>query len=270
MKKVLILAGVHGNEKSAQLLAIELLHTELDFANLDITILPVVNPTGSLSHTREYVNKNTHDLNRINTYKTEEMIRNTIISEINKCDLLIDIHNSPNCGNFCLFDNIHDYSAEIALLSACNVEYAHWNSKNYVNKTVAKSQGKLAITYEFKGMIADKCDEYNKAKRDIMSILSAYNDNSNSALLDNTANTAVKRDICMLYAPSAGFVEYHNPVNTIVELSQPICTIYQSSYNFKLSEDILAPCRLKIIGYENEFVEAGSEIVLYLKEFVDV
>ena len=90
MKKVLIMAGVHGNEHSAQLLAIKLLNSNLKYENLQVTILPMVNPTGALSDVRNYVNKSTSDLNRINVYDSESEVRSNIINAISECDLLID------------------------------------------------------------------------------------------------------------------------------------------------------------------------------------
>ena len=100
-KKILILSGVHGNEKLPILLNYKLMKL-FDksilrlFNEFCIDILPVLNVYGYQKNTRK--NKNLVDLNRNNESKIKELeikvLQKLIISR--KYDLVIDVHGYQN------------------------------------------------------------------------------------------------------------------------------------------------------------------------------
>ncbi len=102
MKNILILSGVHGNELNAVKLGMMLKQEYSSDDNIDI--IPWVNESGLLANTREINDNSTDDMNRMGgeNFDSTKMMKEIKYTIVNWADLVIDIHNSPNCANFVL------------------------------------------------------------------------------------------------------------------------------------------------------------------------
>jgi len=97
--RTLLLSGIHGNEKTGQIVIAELLKKELSFSGT-LTIVPIANPTGFLKNTREESISGL-DLNRhffdANT-NTGTAIIETLTQLAKQHDFVIDLHNFTTEG----------------------------------------------------------------------------------------------------------------------------------------------------------------------------
>ena len=176
-KRILIIAGVHGNEHNAVLAACRLYHElsnetyESRRVKHDIRFLIGVNRWGLLANKREW-GKRTDvypdpmpedgeiDFNRVWTERQDPEIndsathmRQTIMAAIDSADVVIDVHNSPACDNMVLLNN-DDYVVDtIKFLNACHMpNYMVWESTTNTIKKWAIEHGKTAFTVELGGM----------------------------------------------------------------------------------------------------------------------
>jgi predicted deacylase len=116
-KRILIIAGIHGNEIAGPLAILKLLEdiikepTDL-YKKRDIRIITIANPVG-FAHQSRYTYSG-RDVNRdFKRFKTEEapVLRNVLLKY--KPDLLLSLHEGPQKGCFFIFRNtsenlVHD------------------------------------------------------------------------------------------------------------------------------------------------------------------
>ena len=184
LKNILIIAGIHGNEIGTISLAYDLIHTishtkkeELQtlFPDIrEITILPVANYEAMRSCKRDIVHT-TNDLNRgwfTDRYAT---IRTDILDEIEKADVVIDMHSSENCTELLYINSNSDHSIcrkMIGFAQYIGVDYAVTHSNNDTIKDFTNSTpGKIGITWEQKGLNRVYPEVNNRAHSKIMNIL---------------------------------------------------------------------------------------------------
>ena len=112
------MSGLHGNEKTGQLVITELLKQPLNFQGI-LTILPIANPTGFAQNTREEVVSGL-DLNRqFPTTSIDAGIPDNVrtISELTKQhDYVINLHNFSTAGLIQALSNHIGNSDHVATL----------------------------------------------------------------------------------------------------------------------------------------------------------
>lgn len=221
--KILILSGVHGSEQSAVICAKELQNYFSD--NDNITIIPQINKSGLLNNKRETdvisdLNRSLFDNNYIETI-------NELKYQISKHDIVIDIHNSPNCDNFVLLDS----DCNTRIIDACrklNIEYGVNPKGNQSIKTYANSQGKIALTYEFSPMISD-------GKHSLLKINKAIIDIAHLCEFDWKNSEPTKLDHILESSDYEGFTVYKSfPGDVVNGTACLVDDVPQNFENFKI------------------------------------
>jgi predicted deacylase len=164
-KNVLIIAGVHGDEIGTISLAYDLIHVirNMDRLNLlaqkfpflyKLTIIPVANYEGMRIGKRDVVHIN-NDMNRgWDTSRYASEIRQEIIDEIERADVVIDMHSSENCDSM-LYINSNDenHRKVIGFAEHLGLHYCVTNTKNDTIKSFVNTiPNKIGITWEQKGL----------------------------------------------------------------------------------------------------------------------
>jgi len=150
-KHILVISGVHGNEitpiYSTYLLGKNNSELLLDkFSN--IKILNAVNYSGILKNTREIANSYTDDLNRKFSNNKEEELEKILNEEIDKHDIIIDIHSSPDCCDFVLINQDLNANSYVEFCNKYNINYlTRYNSNNTIKKYCIE-KGKICFTVE--------------------------------------------------------------------------------------------------------------------------
>lgn len=182
-RKILVIAGVHGNEHNAVLAAYRVyqkfLHEQDEKCKVehDIRFILGVNKWGLLNNRREWGSRadvypesmpkdEPIDFNRVFTGNTEEhgsyesavLMRNKIMSAIDEADIVIDVHNSPVCENMVVINN-DEYAYDTAsFMEAINCRYMLWESQTATIKKYAIDHGKTGLTVELGGMTLGAMD----------------------------------------------------------------------------------------------------------------
>lgn len=183
-RKILIVAGVHGNEHNAVLAAYRLYdmfkreHDPKYRNKHDIRFILGVNKWGLLKNTREWASRadvhpdpilrdNPVDFNRVFTMnhvsgvEKEDAadIKRLIESAIDSADVVIDVHNSPACDNIVLLNNDEYAASTIKFLDEIHMpNYMVWESQTSTIKKYAIDHGKTGFTVELGGMTVSRTD----------------------------------------------------------------------------------------------------------------
>lgn len=152
--KVLLITGIHGNEERSQLIVKDFL-VKFDPELLDYSLIVYNFDTGF--NTRDvYFN-----LNRMDQIEKLNILANNILllkDNIQKSDIIIDIHNTPICEN------------KLLVTTESLETLPNWKtySDNYHNMVIwrlskfeslsefARKSGKISFTAEFGGMVANE------------------------------------------------------------------------------------------------------------------
>lgn len=257
MKNILILSGVHGNEYSAVGVGVKLKKYYDGVQN--ITVIPFANQKGLLAGTREIPNTHTTDLNRMfdSTHDTFESIKQLIDDH----DVVIDIHNSPDCAPFVLLNNDKHFRKLARWASLANTDYASRNSTANTIKKYCLGKNKLAVTYEFGDMT--KCTEHmlNKVLDDIKSLV----DFSSSCADYDMSHDSVaypKYELTSYVAHDEGYVERLCEIGRIIEVGETLFRVVDSDLN---EITYIATKCLKVMIWGENFVEDGSEVFHYIE-----
>jgi predicted deacylase len=175
-RKILVVAGVHGNEHNAVLAAYRVYQdflTETDEKcknDHTIRFLIGVNRWGLLNNMREWGTRadvypdpmpedKPIDFNRVfadenleNVEDSASIMRDTIKEAIKEADIVIDVHNSPACENMVLLNNDEYTYDTIAFIEAIHHRYMVWESQTSTIKKYAIDHGKVGLTVELGGM----------------------------------------------------------------------------------------------------------------------
>jgi predicted deacylase len=167
-RRVLVVCGIHGNEsqavKDVYYLKGHFKNTNMVNSNIWKITFVVANRSGLLANTREYQTDNkspTSDFNRSFPWKEEAQEKETIVEELKEevknNDIIIDVHNSPNCIPCVLVDwNGPRFDVICSMLKTMPresmftpvIRYSGVDSlKNYANNL-----GKFGFTVELGGM----------------------------------------------------------------------------------------------------------------------
>lgn len=166
-KNVLIISGVHGDEITPIYTVAYMLKNNLFKTKYikNLTIINGINISGIKKLTREVDYETSADLNRVlNNNKEQDYIRE-LTDNINKNDIIIDIHSSPSCTEFALID-IDEYT--MSLKNWCdksNVQCAFRYSGADTIKRYCLENNKPALTLEINMMkIIDFNSSFRTAK----------------------------------------------------------------------------------------------------------
>lgn len=183
-RKILVIAGVHGNEHNAVLAAYRvyqefLNETDEKLKNAHtIRFILGVNKWGLLKNQREWASRtDVHpvpipkdkpvDFNRVftldyatGTDKEEPFdLRLLIETAIADADVVIDVHNSPACDNIVLLNNDEYTASTVKFLNEIHMpNYMVWESQTSTIKKYAIDHGKTGFTVELGGMTVSRND----------------------------------------------------------------------------------------------------------------
>lgn len=263
--KILILSGTHGNEQSAVRVGLSLFEHYDNDSN--ITIIPFVNESGLYKNSRFVESSSTTDLNR-SFFEEEEFEKdyNKVVNDLKdiiKCyDVVIDIHNSPRCSNFCLIDEGLNRSHIVNLCRLAGVEYATRYSGGGTIKDYTNRLGKTGITYEFSGMSTlNSQKEQDLCRSDIINLVNIIqNDKKN-----NPSKLADKHYLKDIYCLESGFLELNFDINDIIKPGEQIGSILNEQntvINTIINE---FDTSIKIIVIGSTFVKRGASIMQVIK-----
>lgn len=262
LPKILVICGTHGNELSAVKMGIRLNKMFKSIENIDI--IPFNNKSALKNGTRESFQLiNNYDLNRT-LFSNENETHSEISEKLKECiknyDIIIDIHNSPRCGNFFLIDD-DSYKYELQQLALyAGVQYIIRSNTSNTIKKYCNQIGKLGFTYEFRGMdTGDNLHNINKAFRDILAFINNIADQQKFKIPEILPEYNLREVV----SHSEGFVDFYTNLNQICEKDSIIACIIDEMG--EIIQEIKAPYRCKVIIQGHEFAEDGS-IILYIIE----
>jgi len=154
-KNILILTGVHGDELTP--IYCGLLLRNYGFSDMKknfkkITILNAINIEGIKKNIREIPNINTDDLNRMFSNDYDGDLSEIIAEEINKHDIIIDIHSSPRCTEMILINQNEYANSYVDFIKSIDASYLLRYSSNNTIKRYCQDLGKISFTIELNGM----------------------------------------------------------------------------------------------------------------------
>lgn len=266
--RILVLAGVHGNEltamKSAELFTGNLKYKEDrwfdDVPFGSITILNYINMYGLIHNTRETGNlENPLDLNR--GYKESEDIRSIIKNEIKEADIVIDIHSSPRIINaMFLVDNGSKFPRK-SISKYCDLPIVVWNSNNSTIKSYAMSLGKLGLTLETNGMeIIDEESAWmafhalTNLLNNADTIWEEYKTESPLQYPEDKLFTYIKSDI-------SGFIEY--PSSKPYISPQDVIKVFSVGDRDHFLEYKIPERSFSVELHERDFINKGENLIGY-------
>jgi succinylglutamate desuccinylase len=146
---ILILTGVHGDEKTPLYLGWKLLTfvDRLKQSYNKLTIINAVNKVGIIQNTRELPNTHTNDLNRKFNNDSPDIFKE-LKSQIELHDVVIDIHSSPLCSEFILINQDEYANSYVEYALANDIKYLLRYSANDTIKSYCQELGKIAFTVE--------------------------------------------------------------------------------------------------------------------------
>lgn len=150
-KKILFITGIHGNEQKME--------TEFDLIK-DKLELPegteVTFATGiSLEKQMRNVSFNLNNLKDIEKLQKQHYKMKKLLEKIEEADIVLDLHNSPFCRDFCLVSLKQEelpIQRELGLFNT-KVPVLWRYSETETISNFARNKGKLAYTIEFGGMV---------------------------------------------------------------------------------------------------------------------
>jgi len=253
-KKVLILTGVHGNEYSAVKVGLQL--KKYFGLTKDVYVEPFANQLGLLHGTRDIPSTQTNDLNRM--FIDKNVTFETIKKLIDEHDIIIDIHNSPDCAPFVLLNNDKFLNNLSKWVNKSGVEYVSRNSTaNTIKKYCLKTE-KVGITYEFGDMTHCTREQEEKVFKDIVSLV------KNKKYLEfmNIDRKLPQQELLSFISHDYGYVERlckeGEELSSGDELFAVVNETERATYK--------AGTRMKVIIWNNNFVEDGSEVFQYIEK----
>lgn len=153
-KKILVLAGVHGNETTPLICIknlIDKFNCEYDKTFHNITLINCINRSGLIANTRNLQPiSNTEDLNR--KFMSNNNLDFSVLKEqLDLADIIIDIHSSPNCKELCLLNIDSKTNSYIEYLKNLSILYCcRYSSENTIKK-YCLDNNKIAFTVELNG-----------------------------------------------------------------------------------------------------------------------
>ena len=153
-KKALILSGVHGNELTSIYCSYMLEKLELNSDTISsITSISNINKNGIINNTRDVPSTFTNDLNRAfeNDIKISNL-RDHIKDSIDRRDIIIDIHTSPNCAEFVLLNQDENTNSYVDFCKKHDIPYAIRYSDAPTIKKFCLNKNKVVFTLELNAL----------------------------------------------------------------------------------------------------------------------
>ena len=160
-KKILIIAGIHGDESNAVNLLSKISRKyEINYTDIgQVTFLNAINTTGLKYNTREFQEEESKESNDLNRYFDDEVkedkiqIMEELSQYIKEHDLIIDIHNSPNVVIPSVVIALNEHAPfYIRKCVKLNIPYILHSNKNTIKKYADLTLGKEAYTIEVNQM----------------------------------------------------------------------------------------------------------------------
>lgn len=270
--RVLIIAGVHGNELTAMKSA-ELLVDYFEFCRENgayivedmhfssLTVLNYVNKYGLIHNKRESGHlENPFDLNR--GYNEPEDIRNLIKKEIDKADIIVDIHSSPRIIKaLFLVDNGSKFPRQY-IQDYCDLPVVVRNSTGGTIKSYAMSLDKLGLTLETNGMEVIDKESVKIAKSAIVELIThadkiweKYKEESPVSYPEDKLLTYIKSDI-------SGFIDY--PSSAPYISSSDTIKVYSIEDKNKFMEYHIPEGSFAVELHERDFINKGEDLIGYM------
>jgi predicted deacylase len=170
-KRILVIAGVHGNEltpvMSASILERYLTQDSPNYSEL--TVINFVNEQGIRDNTREMPIQN--DLNRM--FKSDNVdIFETLKENIDNSDVVIDIHSSPLCTDFVLINRDKFCNSYVNFCRSSDIYYVIRNSSNDTIKKYCLDNDKIGFTIELNKLDIVDINSAKNGARIILKLIS--------------------------------------------------------------------------------------------------
>lgn len=152
-KRLLVLAGVHGNEYTPCIVLNNIMQNESIISLLreqykSITFIYNVNNDGLKNNTREYT---AIDLNRI--YQYDFSLIDKIKDLVKESTHIIDLHSSPHCGNFILINQTDTANSYVEYAINNGLNYLIYNQYSTLTiKHQSQLLNKISVTFEMNGI----------------------------------------------------------------------------------------------------------------------
>jgi predicted deacylase len=262
-KKILIIAGVHGDEITPVYMLAKMLKDNDFDHNLknvnSITIINGLNISGLKGKVRDVVSNSTQDLNRILSNDPEENCIELLKEYIKKNDVIIDIHSSPTCTEFALVD-IDEYTQLVSdWCKKADVSCAFRYSGANTIKRYCLENGKLAVTLEINKMnVVDKISVFKSSKMIVKLIDASVDVNLLKSVLTETIKPMV--EIKTYYT---GLIETDLKNGDIINLGVILYTVL--NFEGELISKVKASksdCGLILCEPNNHFITRGDTLFL--------
>jgi len=256
MKKVLIIAGVHGNELTP-IVCLQNLIKQLNGQGIEyirnlskLTICVGANVDAIRSKHRTSTLNINGDLNR--AFNTSPDVYENLNYLIDQHDIIIDVHSSPNITE-CALINIDEHSK--AIIEWCNESITPYICRYFDGDTIKQyclSTGKYAITLELNGM-----DVNRKSAQHGQSILTQLLISLPTEPLYASEYNDIP-PIVNIIAQRSGIINSSYELPRIVKKGEILGHITALDMSIKY---IISPIAGIIMGFENNiFVNCGEEI----------
>lgn len=257
-KKILIISGTHGNELSAVEAG---LYLKKHYANnKNIKVIPFLNQSGLEANTREVQKLHTKDLNRSFTEETtyNECIK-TIEEEVQYHDVVIDIHNSHRCANFCLVDKGFNCGTISSICHESGVEYATRFSKGGTIKDYVNQYGKIGITYEFSGMqTLHNEKELDQAIYDVRALVAYFVNGKDDQC------SCPDNELKSMHCLETGFINFKQDINQIVFPGEEVFEVINELGDVVETVRNTESQKIKLMALSPSFQTRGSLVLQYI------
>ena len=232
MKKILLITGVHPDEKYSKLLCHEIKRLMSDGKEFYIDIVEF--PTSRFNSRNIELNLNREEdqilLSLIGS------ILNNIYSASNDYDLILDIHNSPNINNCILISQKNEYmnlsnsndSSRGFLINNCVTRLTNFRS---ISTILREDKKILSFTIEIDGM-----DNTLIKDSDIMFIKNCIISLSESKIIDNSNKDAVNTILSNESILHTAILKHHIEIDEILKIKQLNRYQIESINSFEHSE----------------------------------
>jgi len=263
-KNVLVIAGVHGDELTPIYAVSKMLEKNSFNGVLDhfskITVINGLNISGLRNNSREIASNSTQDLNRMFSKETPVECVEILKNNIEKNDVIIDIHSSPNCANFALID-IDEYTESI--MNWCddaNIICAFRYSGADTIKRYCLDQGKLAVTIELNKMnVVDK-DSAHDCEKMVNNLIVKSSD-----FKLKKSDFTIKEPLRELKTHKEGIIDNYKKNGEYISEGSVICEIF----DFEMMK--IGDIKAETSGYvicqpSNDYVKRGDTVFLIQPE----
>lgn len=154
--KILIITGVHGDEITpiiAGFKLIKILEDNHYKHYKHLTILHAVNIDAIRDKSRSAKGDDSKDLNRMFVNESAGDIKAAIDGRIQDYDVVIDMHSSPNCTEYCLITNNEFANKYVEFCENHEIPYLLRYDNSNTIKSYSIKKGKIGFTLESNGLL---------------------------------------------------------------------------------------------------------------------